>query len=142
MADLSNMEIQPIKDDSINEKVVDIMKEIVDRIESLIDCSGGYLLNIGEVYIEGQECDLYLQFGYSSYFYALDKKPITASKSCNLNSKYMRGLYLENFNFRLMNYEELYENIIDKVKEIIDNHNHNIQNKKDFYERILLEKNK
>lgn len=129
---MSIVEIEIEDKNDINEKVVDKLKSIIDEVESKIDCVGGHSLKIGGVYIDNCLCDLYMQFGYSSYFYALDISPRYKSKSVMLDSKYTVGLKLEEMKFRILESDILYDKIEKKIKKIVLDYNKDISNKENF----------
>lgn len=133
---MSIVKIEIEDKDSINEKVVDKLKSIIDEVESKIDCVGGHSLRIGNVYIDNCLCDLFMQFGYSSYFYALDTSPSYKSKSVMLDSKYTVGLKLEEMKFRIFESNILYDKIEKKIKEIVTDYNEDISNKENFCKLI------
>ncbi len=133
---MSIVKIEIEDNGNINEKVVDKLKSIIDEVESKIDCVGGHSLKIGEVYIDNCLCDLFMQFGYSSYFYALDSSPRYKSKSVMLDSKYTVGLKLEEMKFRIFESDILYGKIEKKIKKIVLDYNEDISNKEKFCKLI------
>lgn len=130
------IKIKELKDNKdVNSKVISKLIEAVDDIESKIDCTGGNSLRIGSVYIEGKLCDLFLQFGYDNYFYALDNRS-TLSKSRKLNCKNGIGNNLEEYKFNLKNYKEIVKDIKSFVDNTVKRHNDDIKNKENLIKEL------
>ena len=113
--------------EKLNKDINDKLKSIVDEIEEKYDCEKGYSIKIGYVFIDNAKCDLFLQIGYSKYFYILNN-------TINRKSYFTNHIYLNDF--ELLPANDLCKGIKNLIKNINKNLNDNIKNKEKFLKLI------
>lgn len=114
-------------EEQINKEINDKLIELCDEIEEKYDCEAGYIIKIGNVFIDNNNYDLYLQFGFTKYFSIIGN--VVNERSIFVNN-------ISIYNFELLPAQDLCENIKELLKTIDKKHIDNINNKKDFLKLI------